>query len=92
MYFERSYFPTFYTKSSSINRVIWKGNSIGHMKMNQLKDVINLIWIARGRMLESVMTWTEEQVSFKPSDGAWSASEIFEHLHVVEFKTLQQIW
>jgi hypothetical protein len=62
------------------------------MKKNQLKEVISLIWLARGRMLESVTSWTDEQISFKPTDGAWSAGEILEHLHVVEFKTLQQIW
>lgn len=59
---------------------------------HSLEEVINLAWLARERVFESVASWTEDQLSFKPEDGAWTVSEIFEHLHIVEFMTLQQIW
>ena len=62
------------------------------MKQQRLEEVINMTCLARERVLESVTNWTEEQLSFKPDEETWTVSEILEHLHMVEFMTLQQIW
>ncbi|WP_047495466.1 DinB family protein [Terriglobus sp. TAA 43] len=62
------------------------------MKQHRLEEVIHLTWPARERVFEIVANWTEDQLSFRPDDGGWTVGEILEHLHLVEFMTLQRIW
>jgi hypothetical protein len=62
------------------------------LKEKSLSEAIDEMEQSRAELLELVSGWTAEQAAFRPDPEAWSASEVMEHLHTVEFRVTNRLW